>query len=699
MPNMFLNKGGFLARGFTQKIAYMLFGIALLFCIPMSAQNSKKDSVEKAIKRLKSQTNFKVQDTTYIDLLNELGDQQRFYKTDSLLQLSKLALEYSRSGGYKTGETEALLGLGNYYSDKGKYEKAILHFEEALALSKVVNNPKLIIRAKNDLASEYGYKGDYAKSLAHYLEAIDLSKKYDYKLMLSIMNENVANLYASQKDYVQALEFYKRVKKINEEIGDEVISAESMSNMASLYADMGKLDYAMYNANSSISIFEKHQVIDWLAYAYEIKGKTYLKENKFKWALYWYKQSEMLHKKLEDDRGKIGLLNGMAKAYLGLKKDSISENYALEAFALSDKIKFKEDQQRCAETLYKINKNKGNYANALKYHEIYQTLADTLSRNENKKSLTMLKTKMEHEKQKADLIAENKKQLATQRNYVNAALAILLIFIVVTFLVRRSEKIQKNLNTELKEKTKDLEASDHELREINRTKDKLFSIIGHDLRGPIGAFQGLLKLYKDGEIGQSEFMDFIPKLRHDIEHISFTLNNLLSWGQTQMNGSVTKPEVIALEAIVDENIHLLSEIAENKSIKLASQLASNTMAWSDGNQIDIVIRNLISNALKFTPENGMVTITALEKRDDWQISIRDTGVGMDRDTIEKLFAENENLTTYGTNNEKGTGLGLSLCKEMVEKNGGKIWVESILRKGSTFHFTTPKSKKKYKKTA
>jgi len=393
------------------------------------------------------------------------------------------------------------------------------------------------------------------------------------------------------------------------------------------------------------------------------------------------------------------LLNGMAKAYLGLKKDSISENYALEAFALSDKIKFKEDQQRCAETLYKINKNKGNYANALKYHEIYQTLADTLSRNENKKSLTMLKTKMEHEKQKADLIAENKKQLATQRNYVNAALAILLIFIVVTFLVRRSEKIQKNLNTELKEKTKDLEASDHELREINRTKDKLFSIIGHDLRGPIGAFQGLLKLYKDGEIGQSEFMDFIPKLRHDIEHISFTLNNLLSWGQTQMNGSVTKPEVIALEAIVDENIHLLSEIAENKSIKLASQLASNTMAWSDGNQIDIVIRNLISNALKFTPENGMVTITALEKRDDWQISIRDTGVGMDRDTIEKLFAENENLTTYGTNNEKGTGLGLSLCKEMVEKNGGKIWVESILRKGSTFHFTTPKSKKKYKKTA
>ncbi len=309
----------------------------------------------------------------------------------------------------------------------------------------------------------------------------------------------------------------------------------------------------------------------------------------------------------------------------------------------------------------------------------------------------MLKTKMEHEKQKKDLIEENKKQLATQRSYVNAALAILLIFVVVTVLVRRSEKIQKNLNIELKEKTGDLEKNEHELREINQTKDRLFSIIGHDLRGPIGAFQGLLKLFKDGEIEQNEFIDFIPKLGQDIDHISFTLNNLLTWGQTQMNGAVTKPSVVSLESIVEENINLLSEIAKNKSIKLVSQLASNTSAWSDGNQIDIVIRNLISNALKFTPENGMVTITSLEKERCWQISIRDTGVGMNKETIEKLFIENANMTTYGTNNEKGTGLGLSLCKEMVEKNEGTIWVESLLRKGSTFHFTVPKSKKKYQK--
>ena len=647
---------------------------------------------------MKSRPDFSVQDSLHIDMLNDLGKEMRFFMSDSLFLLSKEALDLSKLTQYELGENRALLNLGNYYSDKGNHNKAIRYFEQALDIAVRAGNHELHLRAMNDLAREYAYKGDYAKAMAGYLDGIDLAKEPEDLNMLSIMNENIASLYVSQKDYAQALEFYKRVKKINQEIDNEIFTAETMSNIASLYADMGQLDYAMYNANSSIMTFEKHGILDWLAYAYEIKGKTYLKDEKFDWALYWYNQSEMLHNNLDDDRSRIGLLNGLAEANLGLKKDSISERYAMEAFEVSDRIQFLEGKQKCAKTLFKINKNKKDFATALSYHEIYQQLSDTLSRNDNKKSLVMLKTKMEHEKQKEHLIEENEKQLAEQRNYVNASLAILLIFIIITFLVRRSESIQKSLYTELKQKTADLEKSEQELREINLTKDKLFSIIGHDLRGPIGAFQGLLKLLKNGEIGQSEFMDFVPKLRHDIDHISFTLNNLLSWGNTQMNGSVTKPSVVSLGSVVNDNIHLLSEIAENKSIKLVSQIPSSTMVWSDGDQIDIVVRNLISNALKFTPVNGMVTITAEEKRDNWRVSIRDTGIGMAPDTVAQIFKVNANHTTYGTNNEKGTGLGLSLCKEMVEKNGGTIWVESILRKGSTFHFTVPRAKKSYRRT-
>ena len=199
------------------------------------------------------------------------------------------------------------------------------------------------------------------------------------------MNENIANLYASQKDFDQSLDFYKKVKKINGELGDEVIIAETLGNLASTYADMGKLDYAMFNINKSLAIFEKHKILDWLAFTYEIKGKIYLKEKKYKWALYWYNQSELLHKELDDDRGKIDLFNGMAEAYLGQGKDSISENFALQAYEISDRIGFMEGTQKCAYTLYSINKNKKNYAKALNFHELYQKLSDTLSRNENKK--------------------------------------------------------------------------------------------------------------------------------------------------------------------------------------------------------------------------------------------------------------------------------------------------------------------------
>ena len=166
-----------------------------------------------------------------------------------------------------------------------------------------------------------------------------------------------------------------------------------------------------------------------------------------------------------------------------------------------------------------------------------------------------------------------------------------------------------------------------------------------------------------------------------------------------MNGSVTSPGVTSLEHIVEENIDLLSEIAAGKSIKLLNRIQANTITYSDSNQIDIVIRNLLSNALKFTPEKGTVTIGAVEKTRHWEVFVRDTGIGMNEETLGKIFNKDSTHTTYGTNDEKGTGLGLSLCKEMVENNKGIIWVDSCLNKGSNFYFTIPKGKKILQKSA
>ncbi|AKA36165.1 tetratricopeptide repeat-containing sensor histidine kinase [Flagellimonas lutaonensis] len=691
---------------FIKRLSFNIGGLTLLLFLiagspfnKVHAQKSVRDSLLHEVESLNISKQSSKKDTTYINLVNSLASRYRYYKSDSLLLLSKKALKLSEEKNYVKGKIIALLSMGAYYSDQGNCKKAIAHIKNALEVAKSNKNNELTIKAQNNLAGEYAYMGDNAKALNLYLLTIELAEKEEDLAMLSILNENIANLYAAQNDYDSALEFYEKVKDLNEQVGKPIPSAETMSNVASVYADIEKFDYAMFNINQSISIFEKHEILDWLAYAYEVKGKIYLKQKKYKWALYWYDHSQLLHQNLDDERAKIDLYNGIAQAHLGMDNDDVAKEYAVQAFDIATNIKSLEGQKDCAKTLYEIHKKLGDYDEALGYHEIYQQLSNDLSRRDNKKSLAMLKVKLDYEKQKQSLIDENKRSLARQRNYTILAIIIFLILLSITFLVYRNQEIQKKLNIELYNKTASLEERESELKAINATKDKLFSIIGHDLRGPIGALQSLLDLFANGDLTKDEFLTQMPKLKSDVDSISFTLNNLLSWGQTQMNGAVTKPKRISLNSIVEENINLLSKLAVKKSIRLINELPENVYAWADKNQIDIVVRNLISNALKFTPENGLINIKAVERKNNWEITVRDTGVGMDPETQDKIFCDNTNFTTYGTNNEKGTGLGLSLCKEMVQKNKGEIWVESYLRKGSCFYFTVPKADKKYRKAS
>ncbi|TAI48636.1 tetratricopeptide repeat-containing sensor histidine kinase [Flagellimonas allohymeniacidonis] len=678
----------------------LVLGMMVLFTLPTISQKSKRDSIAYRLKRLESTNRFNVKDTTHIDLLANLAREYRFINNDSLYNISKKVLELSREIGYSLGEIKALEGLGNYYSDQGDQNKSLSYFKKALRIAKKVGATKCELSIINGLGHDYAYMGNYAEALNIYLQGIDLAKQTENKHMLSILNENIAALYADQKDFKNALIFYDKVQTINQEIGNDIIKAETHSNMASLYKDAKNYELAMFNINNSINTFEKHKVYDWLAYAYEVKGSIYLEQKKYQWALYWYDQSSMLHThQLDDDREKIQLMNGMANVYLGLDRDSLSMVFANEGFRLSKKIKSLQGLIDCSETLYKLHKKGNKSEAALSYLETFKKLSDSLSKDKNRQSLALLETKLEYQQEKQELIAANETALAKQRNYIYFSILAVLILCTVIFIIRRSENIQKKLNRELKEKSKVVSERETQLNEINRTKTKLLSIIGHDLRGPIGGLQGILKLFTQGEISKTEFLSFIPKLRNDVENISFALNNLLSWGQTQLNGVVTKPKRIYMEKLVTGNIQLLSEVAAGKSIKIINQLPESVPIWADQNQIDIVVRNILSNAIKFTPEDGLITIEAQEKDRSWQIMIRDTGIGMNKEIQKKIFAESNNITTYGTNNERGTGLGLSLCKEMILKNRGQIWVESTLRKGSSFYFTLPKAEKKYQQAS
>ncbi|MFD2587140.1 ATP-binding protein [Croceitalea marina] len=671
----------------------MFFGIVLP---SIHAQQQQIDSVSNIIRELRLKEGFSEKDSSYIKAIISLGQYYRFSNSDSLLTISKKALNLSIATDYKYGIIEGYALYGNYYSEKGKSAIALENYEKALSIDRTGMKKSQELDLINNIASEYGYLGDYSKALSSYLKGIDLATEIDDKFLLSIINENIAGLYTSQKDYAQALKFYEKTVAINEEIGEEIPSAQTFSNMAWTYSQMKRFDYAMFNVNKGISVFEKHQILDWLAFAYEVKGRIYLDQKKYKWALYWYEQSNLIHDKIDDKRGQIDMLNGISQTYLGLEKDSLAMVYAKKGYAVANAINSINGQKDCANTLYKISKKNNDYTNALLYHELHKKLTDSLARDDNKKSLSLLKAKLNYEKQKELLIEENEKVLAKQRIIIYSTLSIVLILGAIMFLVVRSQNMQKRLNRKLNHKTILIQKREIELNEINKTKNKLFSIIGHDLRGPIGALQELLRMFSNGDIKKEELNSFIPKLKSDVDNVFFTLNNLLSWGQSQMNGSLTKPKNFSITNLVDRNIKLLSEMAENKSIKIINHIKDAPNAWADQNQIDIVIRNLISNSLKFTPENGLITISTVDDGNHWKVQVKDTGVGMTLDMQEKILSDYSNVTTYGTNNEKGTGLGLSLCREMVEKNNGKIWVDSKVNKGSIFYFTLPKERSKYK---
>jgi len=265
--------------------------------------------------------------------------------------------------------------------------------------------------------------------------------------------------------------------------------------------------------------------------------------------------------------------------------------------------------------------------------------------------------------------------------------------------LRRSTENLAETNKLLMEKqriimdqTAQLEKSNEQLRLINASKDKFFSIIAHDLRNPFNVL-----------IGLSDIMlrnyDTLPpeKIRRYAEIIYLSaksgynlLENLLQWSRSQTGTIAFSPVKIQLISLVEETIDLLAGDAERKKINLSHDIDPHMIVWADESMLLTILRNLVSNAIKFTPEGGKVKISAQLNPDHWvQISVSDTGVGIPQHVIPDLFRIDVSYSTKGTANEPGTGLGLVLCKEFVEKHHGKIWIESKENVGSTFYFTIP----------
>ena len=231
-----------------------------------------------------------------------------------------------------------------------------------------------------------------------------------------------------------------------------------------------------------------------------------------------------------------------------------------------------------------------------------------------------------------------------------------------------------------------------QLLQLNATKDKFFSIMAHDLKNPISTFISVTKLLQElfDDLSKEEVQDFIKDINESSMKLFNLLDNLLTWSRSQTGRIEVNSNRINLWDIAETSITMLRMNALNKKIEISSEIHESTEVYADSNMISTVFRNLISNSIKFTPIGGKINLYAKEDTDFVQITIEDTGLGISEDDINKLFRIDIHHTTIGTSSEKGTGLGLILCKEFIEKNSGKIWVESELGKGSKFIIQLPK---------
>jgi two-component system sensor histidine kinase/response regulator len=250
-----------------------------------------------------------------------------------------------------------------------------------------------------------------------------------------------------------------------------------------------------------------------------------------------------------------------------------------------------------------------------------------------------------------------------------------------------SNYFNKKAKRQLEHKNLEIQRQAQQLTNLNATKDKLFSIISHDLRSPVASLKGLMEIIGSGNLTQDEFVGVTQKLKKNLDLVYDDLDNVLHWAQSQLKGIQAQREEVALRTLSEEIVSLFHDALRSKGILVLNELDEDSFVLADRNQLKLVLRNLIANSIKFNEPGGMIRLSMKHVKNRVEVSVADSGIGIGLDELNKLFNAETHFTKLGTNKEKGVGIGLLLTKEFVENNGGSIWVTSVLGKGATFTFT------------
>lgn len=548
--------------------------------------------------------------------------------------------------------------------------------------------------------------GDYSKALDHYYKALELAENYQIDIEKAYAMNNIGDIYNKEDKYKDAGKYILEALKMFEKIGDKRGIAYGCNQMGMVSNNIGNYEQALEYHQRALKI--RREIDDKMGISASLNriGNIYQEVGKHDEAFNYFLRSLEIQKETGDKMGISYSYLNIAHYYLAIGENNKAKEYYSRALQFGEEIKSPLRVKHAAGGLSRVFAKEKNYEKAYQYHLLHKQMDDSLKHEESRVKITQLDMQYNFDKQQAELKQKQAEKLRRNRIFTFSLVAGLIVILVFSFAIYRNYRIKKKANKMLanqkaaiQEKNEELQMQKEEItaqrnqieqqrdkyQKLNSTKDKFFSIVAHDLRSPYNSLMNLTRqlLENIDQYSREQIKGFVQGINQSSKEAYNLLENLLHWARSQTNRIEISPQNIDVTEIIVDNIALLKNSAANKQISVENDIQARYI-YADYNTINTVVRNLISNAIKFTPAEGSILVSSIRKNGRVKISVSDTGVGISEENQKKLFRIDTTHTTLGTMHEKGTGLGLILCKEFVEKNKGRIYVESKKGEGSIF---------------
>jgi signal transduction histidine kinase/tetratricopeptide (TPR) repeat protein len=697
-------------------------------------QNRSTDSLKSlVVASLKNQAR---PDTLTISRINKLAKGYFASYPDSALYYGSLEIKLSKQINYKKGIADGLSHLAHVNTLRGDYTTSSKNYTAALQLYQQINNVYGICTSYQGLGYVQNYLGNYDTAIGLYNKSLALILKADDEENEAKCYNLLGITYDSKGDYSKALDCYFKSLFINIKRKDVLSSAYKYNNIGLIMHRLELYPKAINYYNRALAIWKKRDNKQGISGACQNIGETLLAQRKLPEAIIYLRKASAIFHQLGDTDGislvyyDLGLYNyytnhtdsavyylnlalstatknkilfNQANANIGLavvynleKKYQQAYGHAVQAQNIGTKLNSLSIKTDAALALSKALAGLKRFEEAYHEYELYSALKSDLKHNESVHKIMLYNLELEFAKKQKDLAAKQRQKekvyqqkiaKQTTENLVSAAVIIILAIIAVVYYIAKSK--QQKINALLAAQQADLNTQAAKLNELNILKDRLIGVLAHDLRAPISTLRGLFNLMIDTSISTEEFIAMTPRVFNTLEHTSDFLDTLLFWINSQVDLAEDRTTNFGLIDIVNRELLHLEDKLKQKNITTKINVAIEAVAHADPNSVRIVVHNFLTNAIKFSKRDGIIEISTWPQGDEGVVfCLKDYGVGMTTEYLNTLFKSQVTSAT-GTENESGTGMGLLFCKDLIEKQKGRIWAKSNLGAGTELCFMLP----------